>query len=76
VTFRLSLPAETNVRLAMFDAMGRRVRVLANGAQPAGDRTLRWDGTDDAGHAAPSGLYFARFDGAGRTMVRRLVIER
>ena len=76
VTFRLSLPSESNVRLALFDAMGRRVRVLASGTLPAGDQTLRWDGTDDGGRAAPSGLYFARFDGVGRTLVRRLVIER
>jgi hypothetical protein len=76
VTFRLTLPAESNVRLALYDAMGRRVRALANGTLPAGDQTLRWDGTDDGGRAAPSGLYFARFDGAGRTLVRRLVIER
>lgn len=76
VSFRLTLPAETSVRLALFDAMGRRVRVLASGTLPAGDRMLRWDGTDDAGRTAPSGLYFARFDGAGHTLVRRLVIER
>lgn len=76
VTFGLALPAESDVRIALYDTMGRRVRVLANGREPAGQQTLRWDGADESGRAAPSGLYFARFDGAGRSIVRRLVIER
>ncbi|MGH3055511.1 MAG: FlgD immunoglobulin-like domain containing protein, partial [Gaiellaceae bacterium] len=59
----------------LYDALGRRVRTLASGTHPAGEQTLRWDGSDDAGRAVSSGLYFARFDGAGRTMVRRVVIQ-
>jgi hypothetical protein len=76
VTFRLTLPGEMNARVAVFDAMGRRMRVLTSGPQAGGEQTLRWDGSDEAGHAAASGLYFARFDGDGHTMVRRFVIER
>ena len=76
VSFRLTLPNEMNVRVALYDASGRRVRTLASGTQPAGEQTLRWDGSDESGRAAASGLYFARFDGNGRTMVRRFVIER
>lgn len=76
VTFKLTLPEESSVRVALYDPLGRRVRTLASGTQPAGEQTLRWDGTDDGGRAVSSGLYFARFDGAGHTLVRRLVIER
>jgi hypothetical protein len=75
-TLRLAIPRESSVHLAVYDAMGRRVKTLANGMQPAGVSDLRWNGDDEAGRSLPSGLYFARLDAAGRTIVRRLVIAR
>jgi len=59
-TFRFGLPSGGRVRLELFDAHGRRVRGLVGGERDAGEHLVRWDGTDDAGSPAPSGLYFAR----------------
>jgi hypothetical protein len=75
-SLRLALPRDANVRLSVYDAMGRRVKTLAAGSQAAGVHDLRWSGDDEAGRAQPSGLYFARLDAAGRTLVRRLVLAR
>ncbi|MBU2501224.1 hypothetical protein KJ682_07860 [bacterium] len=51
------------VDLAIFDARGRRVRSLLEGAAvPAGTMTLTWDGRDDAGRSVPGGVYFARLE--------------
>ncbi len=46
------------VDLTVCDALGRRVRTLASGPMPAGSHSARWDGRDEAGRAAPPGLYF------------------
>jgi len=57
------------VELALFDVTGQRVRVLANGAFPAGEHAVRWDGADDAGRTVAPGVYFLhlRADGVSRT---------
>jgi hypothetical protein len=72
-TLRLSLPAATHVRLALFDVTGRLVRTLVDGALGAGDHPLVWDGLDDLGHGVAGGLYFARLDAAGERRVQRVV---
>ncbi len=43
--------------LAVLDAQGRRVRVLASGAREAGTARVTWDGRDDAGRTLPAGVY-------------------
>ncbi len=71
---RYALPRAAAVRLALFDAAGRRVRLLADGERPAGEHAAAWDGRDDAGRALGAGLYFARLDAAGRTFTHRVVL--
>ena len=60
-SLELSLPVAGDAHVALYDARGRQVRVLVDGDEmPAGERTLRWDGRDDAGRTVETGLYFAR----------------
>jgi len=63
-------------RLTIVDLAGRRVRTLADGPCAAGSHTRTWDGRDEAGRAAPAGLYLARFESGGRVAARRLVLLR
>jgi flagellar hook capping protein FlgD len=58
IEWGLSTPA--NVDLSVFDVQGRWMRRLASGNVPAGRRRVTWDGLDEAGHRAPSGLYVIR----------------
>jgi len=48
------------VRLAVFDAAGRLVRVLENGERPAGDYSVVWDGRDSWGSRVDAGVYYCR----------------
>jgi hypothetical protein len=52
------------VDLQIYDVTGRRVRAIALGSLGPGAHTTRWDGRDDAGQPAPSGVYFLRLQGA------------
>ncbi len=45
------------IRVQVFNDQGQLVRTQIMGAQPVGDVTLAWDGTTDAGAAAPNGTY-------------------
>jgi hypothetical protein len=69
----LRLARASDVRLAVIDASGRRVRDLLRGALPAGTRMIRWDGRDDAGARAAAGVYFVRLEYDGRVSAKRLV---
>lgn len=67
------LARDGEVALEVFDVRGARVRTLARGARPAGRHQLEWDGRDDAGRAAPAGLYVVRFAAGGVTATAKLV---
>lgn len=49
-----------NCQLAIHDLRGRLVRRLVAGEVAVGRHTVVWDGLDDAGQRASSGLYLAR----------------
>ena len=69
-TLSLALPDAVGVRAAVYDALGRRVAVVADGAMPAGVHTLALPRD-----LAP-GLYVARVE-AGRTpLVTRFSVVR
>lgn len=73
-TLRFALPADTRVTLGIYDAAGRLVRSLASGALPAGEHAATWDLRDASGHGVGAGLYFARLEAGGRTLVRRVAV--
>lgn len=65
-----------NVRLEIYDIVGRPVRVLrADEAQP-GSYSLTWDGKDGEGEEAPSGVYFVRLKADSYSATARLVLVR
>jgi hypothetical protein len=74
---RYQLAQEGPVRLQIFDAQGRLVRTLVDGAQPASQYAVSWDGRSEEGSAVASGLYFVRFRGPdGGAQSRTLVLVR
>ncbi len=75
-TMRLALPAPARVRGSIYDAAGRRLRTLLDAEQPAGFAAIGWNGEGEDGRAAPSGLYFARLETAGRALTLRLAFTR
>jgi len=74
VSFLLTAPARAS--LSICDALGRRLRALAEGPRPAGPQEFVWDGRDDAGRLLPSGVYLAVLKTAGFTQSRRVVLIR
>ncbi|MFO7609308.1 MAG: FG-GAP-like repeat-containing protein [Candidatus Krumholzibacteriia bacterium] len=69
------LPRTGHVTVTVFDAAGRRVARVAAASFPPGRHAVTWRGTDDAGRALPSGVYFARvrWDGGAGTVKMSLV---
>ncbi len=59
-TIRYDLPVQAEVRLTIFDVLGRTVRTLVEQKQLAGAHSIVWDGRDDRGRQLASGLYLYR----------------
>ena len=76
VAFGLELSQAGRVSLVLYDARGRQVRRLFDGTEPAGRRSIVWDGLDDVGRPAPSGVYFCLASWGGRSVLRKVALLR
>jgi len=70
------LPAAGRVSLRIYDICGRLVRTLADGPHQPGRYRTAWDGTDEAGRATASGVYFYRLEAGGASLTGKLAFIR
>ena len=57
-TIRYDLPDETNVKLIIYDIMGREVIRLADETQLPGYKSVVWKGTNKSNQQVSTGIYF------------------
>ena len=66
-------PGNVHARLEVFDAAGRKIATLLDGALDGGRHVTHWNGTD-ADRADPgSGIYFCRLQVGGASETRRMM---
>jgi hypothetical protein len=70
------LPGATRVVLRLVDVRGRLVRTLVDGWRPAGSHRAFWDGRDEGGRSAASGVYLAVGEWQGVRSVGRVTLVR
>ena len=75
-SLRYQLPEAVQVRLMVYDMLGRPVRQLVGGWQAAGYYRVVWDGRDERGREVASGVYLSRLEADAFVQVRRLVLLR
>ena len=59
-TIKYALPDPVDVRLEIYNMLGQQVRSLVSEPQNAGRYTVKWDATNESGHALSTGIYFYR----------------
>jgi endoglucanase len=57
-TIRYQLPTNNSVQLAIYNMAGQKIRTLIDAEVAAGWHALAWDGRDETGQHAASGVYF------------------
>jgi len=75
-TISYALPADSHVRLGVYDVAGREVALLENGVRSEGPHEFRWDGTEADGEPLATGVYFVRLAAGGEVRNSKVVLVR
>ena len=70
------LPASSDVLLEVYDVTGKRVATLERGRREKGPHIVMWQGVDDAGRSAASGIYFYRLRAGKEVVSKKMVLLR
>jgi hypothetical protein len=70
------LPKPVQVRIVIYDILGRQVKMLENGRRSAGHYRITWDGTDDRNLPVAAGLYFCRMEAGDFVKTIKLALMR
>jgi len=76
IEFSFTLPRVSTVRLTISDLQGRLVRRIVSGSLSAGYHAVGWDGIDDRGRRAATGIYFVTLEAEGTVIRSRLALLR
>jgi hypothetical protein len=69
-----AIPRNCHVRLIIYNVRGQRVKTLVDGFERIGNKTIRWNGKDEAGQKVASGIYFYRLEASDFTQCRKMVL--
>ena len=73
-TIRYSLAGTARVNITVFDTAGRRVRQLVDETKRPGVYSAVWDGRNDGGRQAATGVYFYRMKTGDYTQTLKMVL--
>ena len=74
ISFSMAGPGDASLRI--YDVSGRLIRSLVEESLPAGTHEFMWNGTNDRGEVAASGVYFYQLVTETLTQTRRMVLLR
>ncbi len=58
--FEIAIPHDTDVKVEVFNLLGKRVTTLVDGEMKTGWHRVIWNGLDNSGRELPSGVYLYR----------------
>jgi flagellar hook assembly protein FlgD len=74
-TITYSMPQAGRLKLSIYNVRGQLVRTLIDGNRPMGaDQSIVWDGRDNFGSAAGSGVYFYEARAAGEVKTGKMTL--
>src|SRR5690606_21521107 len=73
-TISFAVPRVSQVRLEVINILGQKVRLLVDKELSAGQHQVLWDGKDESGADAPSGVYLYRLKADDFTETRKMVL--
>ena len=62
------------MRITIYNLLGQKVRTLVDEYQDAGYRLINWDGKEDQGKQAATGIYFYQIKAGNLSTVKKMVL--
>jgi len=75
-TIAFTIPEDNNVKLVVYDATGSHVRTLVDQRLRANFYKVQWDGRNEAGRMAASGVYFNRLEAGRNVQSKKMLLLR
>lgn len=69
------LHKESDVKVTIYDILGRVVRKFNVGRQNVGSHNILWDGRNGVGQKVANGIYFYKFEAGGESQVRKMIFN-
>lgn len=73
-TIFYDISKETNVKISVFDLLGREIITLVDQIEPLGSRSINWDGRDFAGNLVNAGVYIYQIEAEGFIQTKKMVL--
>ncbi|MDD2424378.1 MAG: FlgD immunoglobulin-like domain containing protein [Candidatus Cloacimonetes bacterium] len=73
-SIRFDLKEDGFVEIGIYNLKGQKVRSLVNDVKSAGSYTEIWNGTDNNGRQAASGVYFFRMHTHNQTLTNKMIL--
>ena len=68
------LPEKSNVRIIVYDILGKEVKILVNGFQNSGLNIVQWNATNGQGQPVSAGLYFYSIDAGLFKQTKKMIL--
>jgi hypothetical protein len=75
-TIDYSIGQPCHVEITIYDLLGRKILTVLSDAKQPGEHTATWDGTDESGADAASGIYFYRIAAGGLVKTMKMILLR
>ena len=75
-TIRYQIPSTAQVKVTVYNMLGREITTLVNGVQDAGFYTVQWKGINHQGRQVASGLYVYTLQAGNTRISRKMLLVR
>jgi len=65
---------ESNVKITVFDLLGREIIKLVDQIEPIGNRSINWDGRDYTGNLINAGIYIYQIEADAFVQTKKMVL--
>jgi hypothetical protein len=73
-TIRFRIPRQEHVTITVYNVLGQKVSILADGAFPPGEHNVVWNGCDRRGKPAATGIYLYQIKSEGLTKTKKMIL--
>ena len=73
-TLRYALPEQSDIKITIYDLLGKQVRSYTRLNQAAGYHSVSWNGTNNSGHQVSAGVYLYRIEAGSYIQTKKMIL--